>query len=94
MALNIQTTNVPTVTRTGAGRKPKPLTQDETTIIAALKDLPEGKALTFDNPVAVAKDDKATKRAEERVAAGAREEGRKEAAQQISDLLSGVVKKA
>lgn len=62
MALNIQTTNVPTVTRTGAGRKPKPLTQDETTIIAALKDLPEGKALTFDNPVAVAKDDKATKR--------------------------------
>ena len=63
MALKIQTTEVPTVTRTGAGRKPKPLTDDETAIITALKALPEGKALTFDNPVAVAKDDKATKRA-------------------------------
>ena len=63
MALMIQTTSVPTVTRTGAGRKPKPLTEDETAIIAALKELPEGKALTFDNPVAVNGDPKATKRA-------------------------------
>ena len=63
MALNIQTTAVPTVTRTGAGRKPKPLTEDETAIIDALKNLPEGKALTFDNPVAVDNDPKATKRA-------------------------------
>ena len=62
MALNIKTTTVPTVTRTGAGRKPKPLTDDEVAIIDALKSLPEGKALTFDNPVAVANDDKATKR--------------------------------
>ena len=63
MALMIQTTSVPTVTRTGAGRKPKPLTDDETAIIDALKNLPEGKALTFGNPVAVANDPKGTKRA-------------------------------
>ena len=63
MALKIQTTEVPTVTRTGAGRKPKPLTDDETAIISALKGLDEGKALTFDNPVAVEGDPKGTKRA-------------------------------
>ena len=63
MALKIQTTNVPTVTRTGAGRKPKPLTDDETTIISALKGLSDGKALSFSNPVAVANDPKTTRRA-------------------------------
>ena len=63
MALKFQTTNVPTVTRTGAGRKPKPLTEDETTIISAIKGLSDGKALTFCNPVAVEGDPKATKRA-------------------------------
>ena len=63
MALKIQTTEVPTVTRTGAGRKPKPLTNDECSIISALKSLEEGKALTFGNPVAVEGDTKATKRA-------------------------------
>ena len=63
MALRIQTTNVPTVTRTGAGRKPKPLTDDEIEIITALKGLTDGKALSFTNPVAVPNDPKATKRA-------------------------------
>ena len=57
MALMIQTTNVPTVTRTGAGRKPKPLTDDETAIIDAIKELTDGKALSFKNPVAIPGDD-------------------------------------
>lgn len=38
-------------------------------------------------------DERATKKAEERVAAEAREQGRKETFQQIGDLLAGVVKK-
>ena len=63
MALKIQTTEVPTVTRTGAGRKPKPLTEDEKAIISALKGLNDGKALSFTNPVAVKGDPKGTKRA-------------------------------
>ena len=63
MALNILTTEIPTVTRTGAGRKPKPLTDDEVAIITAIKGLTDGKALTFTNPVAVPNNAKATKRA-------------------------------
>ena len=63
MALKIQTTEIPTVTRTGAGRKPKPLTDDEVAIISALKGLNDGQALSFANPVAVPNDPKGTKRA-------------------------------